>query len=212
MGKVAAASSLCRDDTGEIDEIDRARAREYGLLATLIAHPPDQGFLDELATLRGDFTSIGAAHAVLAAAASGARATDVAREHFGLFVGVGRGELLPHASYYLTGFLNERPLADIRRDLAALGVARAGGVHEPEDHVAILFDVMAGIALGGFAAPGGADKAFFERHVAPWAGRFFADIEAARGARFYRAVGALGAAFLAIEAEGFGLAEGARDA
>ncbi|MDW8443308.1 MAG: DUF3306 domain-containing protein [Acetobacteraceae bacterium] len=129
----------------------------------------------------------------------------VEREFFDLFIGVGRGELLPYASYYLTGFLHERPLARLRGDLARLGVARAEGVAEPEDHIATLCEVMAGLIDGTFPAPAGEDGRFFERHLRPWAERFFADLEGAKAARFYRAVGTLGGRFVAIETEALAL-------
>jgi TorA maturation chaperone TorD len=129
----------------------------------------------------------------------------VADEFFALFIGVGRGELLPYASYYLTGFLHERPLARVREDLGQLGVERAASVSEPEDHVALLCETMAGLAAARFAAPDGADRRFFERHLKPWAARFFADLERAEAARFYRAVGAVGRRFMEIEVEAFAL-------
>ncbi len=112
-------------------------------------------------------------------------------------------ELLPYASYYLTGFLNERPLARVREDLAALGLARVEGMSEPEDHLAFLLEIMAGLAAGRFGAEEGAQRRFFDRHLAPWAPRLFADLEQAKAARFYRAVGGLGRVFLDVEAEAF---------
>ncbi|HET9902316.1 MAG TPA: molecular chaperone TorD family protein [Xanthobacteraceae bacterium] len=188
-----------------IDDIDLARASEYALLAALLARAPDADFLARLARVRGDASPLGLAHAALADAAAAAEAADVEREYFDLFVGVGRGELLPYASYYLTGFLNERPLARLREDLHALGIARAEGQCEPEDHAAILCEIMAGFADGRLAAPAEAQQRMFERHLAPWIGRFFADLEGAGAARFYRKVGALGRVFTEIETQGFAL-------
>lgn len=186
-----------------IDPVDAARAREYALLATLLSAAPSKDLLDQLAALSGDATPLGGAHAVLAAAASGAVATQVEREYFDLFVGLGRGELLPYASYYLTGFLNERPLSRLRADLAALGIERVEDNFEPEDHAAILCEIMAGFAEGRFGTPAHAQRAFFEKHVSPWMGRLFADIERAENAGFYRSVGALGRLFIEIETEAF---------
>ena len=128
----------------EISEINSARAQEYGLLAALLVRAPDAGLLDRLAQLRGDASPLGLAHSSLAQAAADTNADRVEHEYFNLFIGVGRGELLPYGSYYLTGFLHERPLARLRSDLNDLGVERAAGVVEPEDHVAILCEVMAG--------------------------------------------------------------------
>ena len=117
----------------------------------------------------------------------------------------GRGELLPYGSYYLTGFLHERPLARLRGDLAEIGVVRAEQHYEPEDHIAILCEIMAGLAGGRFVAPDDSERRIFERHLAPWARRFFADLEAAPGAQFYRHVGRVGRLFMDIETEAFAL-------
>jgi TorA maturation chaperone TorD len=197
--------------TGEtVDETDAARAQEYALLATLLARTPDRDLLARLARLKVDASPLGLAHAALAEAAGAADADRVGREFFSLFIGLGRGELLPYGSFYLTGFLHERPLARLRGDLAEFGIARAEGQCEPEDHIAILCEVMAGLADGRFAAPPGADqrhfeKHFFDRHLAPWARRFFVDLERAEAADFYRSVGAVGRTFIEIETEAFKL-------
>ncbi|HEY1311623.1 MAG TPA: molecular chaperone TorD family protein, partial [Pseudolabrys sp.] len=101
--------------------------------------------------------------------------------------------------------LHERPLARLREDLAALGIERAEGQYESEDHAAILCEIMSGIAGGQFPAPAGADRRLFEKHLAPWIGRFFADLERAEHANFYRRVGTLGRVFTVIESEAFAL-------
>jgi TorA maturation chaperone TorD len=189
----------------EIDEIDRVRAQEYALLAALLARAPAAEFLRRLTRLTGDDTPLGRAHRVLAEAAKNADAANVEREYFDLFIGVGRGELLPYASYYLTGFLHERPLARLREDLIRLGLERTEGNSEPEDHAATLCEIMAAIVGGTFPTPDGTERALFEKHMAPWIGRFFADIERAEAADFYCHVGALGRAFMDIEREAFAL-------
>lgn len=187
------------------DEIDTARAQEYALLATLLARAPEQKLLDRLAGLRGDASPLGVAHAALAEAASRTNAELAEREYFNLFIGLGRGELLPYGSYYLTGFLHERPLARLRESLARLGVERAAGQSEPEDHAAILCEVMAGLVSRRFPAPPDADRELFEKHLSPWIGRFFADLEQATAADFYRRIGMLGRVFLEIETQAFAL-------
>jgi TorA maturation chaperone TorD len=194
------------EGAASVDGLDRARAEEYGLLARLLSAPPAARTLADLARLRGDASVLGMAHLDLAGAAE-ADVAAVQSEHFALFIGLGRGELLPYASYYLTGFLHERPLARLREDLMRLGIERSEGVSEPEDHIAILCEIMAGLALQRFGNDAAAERRFFERHLKPWAGRFFADLEAAQSARFYRAVGKLGRAFMDIEAEAFALAD-----
>jgi TorA maturation chaperone TorD len=184
-----------------VDPVDAARAQEYALLAALLSCPPSSALLDEIARLRGDATPLGCTHTALALAAS--EATDVEREYFNLFIGLGRGALLPYASYYLTGFLNERPLSRLREDLAVLGIERVENNFEPEDHAATLCEIMAGLASGRFQASPEAQRALFDKHIAPWMGRMFADMENATSAKFYRPVGALGHLFLEIEAEAF---------
>jgi TorA maturation chaperone TorD len=201
--------SLLRPDLygradGDADDVDAARAQEYALLAALLARAPDAKLLARLATLRGDATPLGLAHAALGQAASETDAEKVEREYFDLFIGLGRGELMPYGSYYLTGFLHERPLARLREDLAPLGITRADGNPEPEDHAAMLCEIMAGLAGGRFATPKGTDRDIFEKHLAPWLGRFFADLERVE-APFYKRVGALGRVFLEIESEAFAL-------
>lgn len=189
----------------DIDAVDIARAREYALLATVLGRAPDDDLLRQLAELCADQSPLGIAHGALAEAAGRTTREAVEREHFDLFVGLGRGELLPYGSYYLTGFLHERPLARLRYDLARLGIERVPGRAEPEDHAAILCEIMAGVVGGGLSAPLGADHALFEAHLAPWMEKFFADLEVAKTAAFYRSVGALGRAFMAIEAEAFAM-------
>jgi TorA maturation chaperone TorD len=188
-----------------VDEIDMARAQEYALLAVLLARAPDAGLLKRLSELRGDATPLGLAHIALAEAASAADPEKVEREFFNLFIGMGRGELLPYGSYYLSGFLQERPLARLRDDLARLGIARSEGVVEPEDHAAILCEIMSGIVSGAFDTPAGTDQEMFEKHLAPWIGRMFSDMEQAESADFYQRVGTVGRVFVDIETEAFAL-------
>src|SRR5438874_9317973 len=147
-----------------VDPTDLLRAREYVLLAALLARAPSRDLLSRLAALSGDDTPFGRAHRALAEAARQAEPDDVGHEFFDLFIGVGRGELLPYASYYLTGFLNERPLARLREDLKRIGIARAEGVAEPEDHAAILCEIMAGLANGHLPGAEESSHTIFENH------------------------------------------------
>ncbi|MCX8134377.1 MAG: molecular chaperone TorD family protein [Roseococcus sp.] len=178
------------------DPMREGRANLYALLGHLLSDVPAQGVLARLAALPADDTPLGAALGALSAAARVAKPEALEREYHALFIGLGRGELLPYASYYLTGFLHERPLAELRADLGRLGIARAEGVCEPEDHIAFLCEAMAGLLRGG--TPDEADR-LFERHLRPWAGRFFADLCVAESAVFYRAVGGLGRALMDVE-------------
>ena len=187
-----------------IDAIDSARAAEYALLAKLLAQAPDTEFLRRLSRLSGDATPLGRAHAELGAAAARTNREEVEREFFRLFIGVGRSELLPYGSYYLTGFLHERPLARLRADLQRIGIERTEAQPEPEDHVAILCEIMSGLVAGAYGAPG-MDRHIFEKHVAAWMPRFFAELEASKSVPFYARVGGLGRVFMDIESHAFAL-------
>ena len=190
---------------GKEDELDQARAQEYALLARLLARSPDAPMIARLVGLGGDATPLGLAHAALGQAAARAGPEQVDREYVELFAGLGQNGLLPYASHYRTGALYGRPLAQLRDDLQRLGIERAAGDSEPEDHAAILLEIMAGLAGGQIGAPPGTDRDFFEQHLAPWIGRFFADLAQVKSAEFYASVGALGRIFIEIETEAFTL-------
>ena len=122
-----------------------------------------------------------------------------------LFIGLTRGELLPYGSYYLTGFLHEKPLAALRNDMRRLGIERAPNVYEPEDNIASLCEMMAGLIRGTFGAGSSesTERDFYNAHIAPWAGHFFTDLEGAKASVFYAPVGAIGRTFTEIEREAF---------
>ena len=189
----------------ELSEEDTSRSAVYRLLGRLLIAPPDVPVRAALAELRGDESALG--QALNALAAEVARTDqDLEREYHDLFIGLGRGELVPYGSYYLTGFLNEKPLALLRRDMARLGIARRESVREPEDHVGAVLEMMAGLIDGSFAVAAGdvgAQQQFFATHVEPVAPRFFADLEHAETARFYRPVAKVGRLFLEVEASAF---------
>jgi TorA maturation chaperone TorD len=190
---------------------DLLRSQQYGFLSRVLYRAPDADLINSIAGMTGDDTALGQAYAALAARASEADQQAVEREFFELFIGVGRGELLPYASFYQTGFLNERPLAEVRADMARLGLKRAQGRHEPEDHIAALFEVMAELSAGRIAPSGGIDEAgFFARHIAPWAGQFFDDLAIAPSADFYRPLAEVGRIFVEIESRAFALSGSAQ--
>jgi TorA maturation chaperone TorD len=205
--QVSSKSQVKSEVKSEVDEIDALRAAEYGLLSLLLGKAPDADTLSRVAALKGDASDLGMAHVELAAAAAAADDRIVSKEFFDLFIGLGRGDLLPYASYYMTGFLHERPLARVREDLDLLGIERAGLSREPEDHIAILLEVMSGLARGEFEADFAEQARFFGRHLKPWASRMFADLEISGSAKFYRAVGRVGRVFMELEAEAFTLSE-----
>jgi TorA maturation chaperone TorD len=194
-------------ETVELAEEDRARAAEYLMLGSLLREAPGAQRLADIARLKGDASELGILHISLASAAEETDETAEAREFFRLFVGVGRGELLPYGSYYLTGFLHERPLARVRADLAAMGIERREGLFEPEDHLGILCDVMAGLALRRFGKGYADEKQFFTRHIEPWGQRLFADLASVAKTPFYKAAARVGEAFITIESQAFALPE-----
>ena len=192
----------------EIAEEDELRATWYALLARLLAKPPDEAFLSVLRGFAGDSSEIGAALGALKATAAATTPDAIEHEYFELFIGVGHGELVPYGSYYLTGFLHEKPLARLRADMANLGIARSHGVPESEDHIAAVCDMMAGLITGAFGDPAdlAAQRSFFDEHVGCWAPRFFENLEAATSAAFYMPVGTLGRLFMAVENQAFEMA------
>jgi TorA maturation chaperone TorD len=205
---IEVAQAAVTQDAVAISEEDTLRAQWYGLLARMLGAPPEAQLLEELARLDGGEGELGEALTALAHAARAANPAEVRQEFFDLFIGVGQGELVPFGSYYLTGFLHEKPLAKLRGDMARLGIARADDVKEPEDGIASELEMMAGLITGVFGEPAdlATQREFFETHIAVWAPRFFEDLEAAQHARFYMPVGALGRLFLAIEAQAFEMA------
>lgn len=189
----------------EVAPEERLRADLYRLLGHFLRKAPDDDDLRMAAGLESGETPLGEKLGAFAAQARATTAAAAAREYHDLFIGVGRGELLPYASYYLTGFLHEKPLAKLRDDMAALGIARHRDLSEPEDHIAALCEMMAGLIDGSFGEPAALDeqKRFFAKHLQPWAAHFFADLERAEAAVLYAPLGGAGAAFMTIEETAF---------
>ncbi|MDX1529573.1 MAG: molecular chaperone TorD family protein, partial [Gammaproteobacteria bacterium] len=119
-------------------------------------------------------------------------------EYHDLFIGIGRGEVIPYGSWYLTGFLMDRPLAVLRGDLAELGFERQQDVKEPEDHIAALCEIMA-MLITNEEHDIAVQRRFFQAHIEPWGRTFFQDLQKAKTARFYRAVGQFGEQFVDFE-------------
>ena len=194
---------------------DELRANTYGLLGALLAAPPTAQLIERLRGIdaeEGEASSLlGAAWAMLKGAAAKADPEPLDDEYHELFIGIGRGELVPYGSWYLTGFLMEQPLARLRSDLVSLGLERRKEVAEPEDHAAALCEAMSLIVGGGAASSPLSETEFFSRHIEPWMGRFFRDMQQADAARFYRAVGQLGEQFLEVESQYLAMATPQRD-
>jgi TorA maturation chaperone TorD len=183
------------------------RAQMYRLLARFLSGPPTAGDLRTAAALKGDDSVLGRAISTFAHLAAHAHPATVSEEYQELFIGLGRGELVPYGSYYLTGFLQEKPLAKLRQDMGRLGIARVAEVGDPEDHIASLCEMMAGLIEGRFRPPLPLpeQRRFFEAHLECWAGYFFRDLEAAKSSVLYSALGSVGRSFLEIEEDAFAL-------
>jgi len=196
-------------ESGSVLPEDELRASQYRLLARFLAKPPDADLLRLIAGFSGDDTDLGKALALLAKLARSTTPEKASAEYHELFIGMGRGELLPYGSYYLTGFLNEKPLAALRRDMGGLGIVRAKETSEPEDHIAALADMMAGLIMGDFGEPADLteQKRFFDQHMAPWASLFFTDLEKAKAATLYTPIGTMGRVFMDIETTAFAMTE-----
>lgn len=199
---VALAAMKAEDQGGIVPE-DVLRANLYGLLSRLLNAPVTLDDLRELAELRGDDGPLGRAINDLAAQARATPPATAAEDFQDLFIGLGRGELVPFGSYYLTGFLNEKPLAKLRDDMGRIGIARDPSVCEPEDHVASVLEIMSGLVIGRFGdrSDSGSHATFFKTHVATWVPHFFKDLADQKTSSLYAAVGVAGQAFMAIEKE-----------
>lgn len=177
------------------------RVEIYGLLAHLFRKAPDQTVLDWLSSLdveanQNVSNTMAASWPVLKLAAQTTSVLAVEEEYQDLFIGIGRGEIVPFGSWYLTGSLMEMPLAHLRRDLMQLGFQRDESVKEPEDHIAALLEVMAMLVEGGDRH---LQQVFFNRHIATWFERLCNDLKTANSAVFYSAVAELALQFLLVE-------------
>lgn len=176
------------------------RIQVYALLAHLLARAPDDELLQNIAALELDNpdSPLTAGWQALIEAAGQATLEQTADEYQQLFIGITQGEVVPYGSFYQTGFLNEKPLAELRADLSRLGLARHEEAAEPEDHAAAVCDVMR-LILSAEGTPVVDAPTFFNHHLAPWMRDFFADLQRADSAGFYAAVGQLGDAFIELE-------------
>lgn len=186
---------------GTLEDEQRYRASAYGLLAALLRATPEQALLDHLVTLSpqsdAEPDALAAAMASLADAARNHNPAQIEGEYHNLFIGIGKGEVVPYGSWYLTGFLMEKPLSNLRDDLRELGFERSADTHEPEDHAAALFEVFSVMITDASSLP--EQQRFFDNHMKSWLERFFADLGSARSANFYRPVAQFGAAFIELE-------------
>lgn len=202
--------SIPSQRSSALDE-EVARAEMYGLLATLFYQPPDEALLAQLQAAVTEAPESGGFleepwRAVVAQARS-LSAAQIAQEYDALFGGVGKPEVYLFGSHYLSGFLNEKPLVQLRHDLADLGLARGEDMPETEDHVAYLFEVMRYLIAGDDVAVCNLTQqaAFFSKHLQPWVPRLCQAVTAHPRALFYARLADLSEAFVSVETQGFDL-------
>lgn len=205
---VAPLTLAAVDDTTEL-----ARAELYGLLANLWLAPPDEDMLRGFDTAVTHAPETGGALEMpwqtLVAAMRGTRAPVASAEHSALFHGVGRPEIFAYGSYHLSGFLNEKPLALLRGDLQAIGLTRDDARMETEDHIAYGFEVMRYLIAGDDIAVCNLEqqRRFFRNHLQPWVPQLCDAVVAHPRADLWRAVAALTAALMQVEAQAFDMLE-----
>jgi len=189
----------------QVSEEETVRSDMYQFLAGILQREPSDDLVNSYKRLEGDDTPIGNAFGVLSKLSNKISSKDIRIEYHNLFIGVGRGELLPYGSFYITGFLHDKPLSQLRRDMNAMGIQRQGEFKEPEDHIACLCEVMSGLIKGTFGKEFtiAEQRNFFKKHIQPWAEHFFTDLEGAKTAILFSPVGTIGKLFMKIEEEAF---------
>lgn len=197
------------------DAEEAARSQVYGVLAALFHAAPDVPLLASLRAVAqvqdgADSSELEVAWQQLGRAALSMEPQQIAAEYDALFGGVGKPEVYLFGSHYLSGFLNDKPLANLRGDLARLGIARLDALSETEDHFSCLCDAMRRL-IGEDADPAAArlddQHSLFARHIAPWAEAMCDAIEQHPHARFYAVAARFARAFIAVERQAFEMLE-----
>lgn len=205
-GAFAAGAAL---RSNRIADEEENRAAVYAMLGRLMAAAPTGDLLEQIRGLQGDDSEFGRVIADLSRTAKKMSPKQIAEEFEALFVGLPQAQLMPYGSYYVTGSLFGRPLAKLRMSMAQLGIARSAKATEPEDHIASVCEMMAGLIMGRFGRMPATLKQqqdFFENHLAPWAEHFFSDLEANGDARFYRQLASVALLFMEMERHAFAMA------
>ena len=191
-----------------LDE-ETARAEIYGVLSALFYAAPTPALLESLRLAVTEAPAAGAlleaSWTELVASARAMSVQEVGDEYDALFGGVGKPEIYLFGSHYLSGFLNEKPLAALRTELAELGLTRGDDMAETEDHYAYLCEVMRYLIAGDDVAVANLtrQREFFTRHLQPWAQQMCETVSAHPKARFYKSLAAFTQAFTSVEAQGF---------
>ncbi len=191
-----------------LDE-ETARAELYGLIAALFYAPPDEALLGQLRVAVTEAPASGGfleePWRQLVSVSRSANPSQIAAEHDALFGGLGQPEVYLFASHHLSGFLNEKPLAALRTDLAELGLGRDEALPETEDHVSYLCEVMRYLIAGDDVSVANLSRQreFFARHLQPWLHLLCDALQAHPRAQFYAALAGLLRAFVEVETQGF---------
>ncbi|MGB5706835.1 MAG: molecular chaperone TorD family protein [Arenicellales bacterium] len=186
-----------------IDQEDQARSSTYMILASLLSDIPSQDLIDYLCHIESpengqDPGEIGVAWQRLKQEALNLDMEKLDDEYHALFIGVGRGEIVQYGSWHLTGFLMDTPLSELRDDLRSLGFESNPDQKEPEDHISAICETMS-ILINSDDIESYQQRRFFIRHLHPWAEKFFRELQSAKSANFYQAVGMLGERFIKLE-------------
>ena len=200
--------SAKQKESSSLSDDDQARADTYSILASLLSRTPNQDLIDYLLHINAAsdadaIDSQGSGDMAIAwlavkQAAGQFELSQLDDEYHDLFIGLGKGQVVPYGSWHMTGFLMDKPLSDLRDDLAALGIAATGDTKDPEDHIAALFETMS-ILITADDVEGYRQRRFYIRHLHPWAVKFFKSLQAAPSAKFYKSVGLLGQRFVELE-------------
>lgn len=186
------------------NEDSQARSATYAILASLLHGAPEQDLLDYLCHIDSTGLSqpgtVGEAWIELSQAAKSCEETSLDDDYHDLFIGLGRGKVIPHGSWHMTGFLMDKPLSDLRNDLKTLGFVASEDHKDPEDHISALCETMS-ILITAADIEGYQQRRFFIQHIHPWASSFFDEVTGSAKTDFYKAVGRLGRAFMALEDE-----------
>jgi TorA maturation chaperone TorD len=205
--KAEKAFNMSANAVTEIAPEDESRAAIYAMLAKLLSVPPTADDLAAIGALQGSDSAFGEGIRRLADAARSARLADTEDAYHTLFIGLTRGKLLPYGSYYLTGFLHEKPLARLRNTMGQLGIESDPDIKDPEDHIASVLEMMGGLIRGEFGGPVpvAQQRVFFHEHVQSWAPYFFRDLEKVEESEIYAAIGNVGRIFLELEEAAFSM-------
>ena len=195
------------------DGEERSRADMYRLLAQLWIGAPNRDLMRRLQAAADDAQEqsghLAAPWRALVGAMRASSVEAAGAEYDALFQGAGKPEVFLYGSYYLTGFLNERPLVLLRADLREFGLTRDTGRGETEDHVAFLFEVMHHLIVGNGAPAYDPDRQrrFFRAHLETWIDQLCDAVDAHPRASTWRAVADLTRSFMRVEVQGFDMLE-----